>query len=440
MENLKSYYALLTGISILLSFFEVAAQPYQLKNCQNFGLRAPNMRYEDTYFISRDTGFICDLYGNIYKTTDACNNWELKINVPVVEFRSIEFSDDGQIGIAGTLSGHLYRSEDRGESWKNISSSLPDTGVDAKRICGLAHSGNNNFYGVGWWGSERARLYRSTDAGKTWTVKYMDTSMISLFVDILCKEPNMLFATGGRLNKGIRNSVVLKSIDAGDTWTEVFSDNSIGGKIWKIQFITPDVAYGAIQPYYYPDSIAIIKSTDGGNSWNIIPIGSITGNHANISTQAVGFIDEQRGWVGGYFVGFFETYDAGKTWNYVKDYSIVDMNRIFRVDATTIYATHRGGIASYMPLWPTEIANRNISQSLVPTNSIQVVFEISHLSNVVMELINISNQKTQRIMSASMPPGKYTQTIDISGYPEGSYMIWLGNDEIPLVQKFIIQR
>lgn len=450
MKYLKSYYALITGISILLSFFRVTAQPYQLKNCKNYGLRTPDRRYEDAYFISRDTGFICDLLGNIYKTTDTCNNWTLKIGAPTAGFRSIEFSDDGQTGIAGTLNGKLYRSDDRGENWIDISNSLPDIGTDAKRMCGLAHSGNNNFFGVGWWGGEQARFYRSTDAGRSWAVKYIDKNIVNSLVDIVCKDANTIFATGGKQFNGRRQNVVLKSTDNGDTWTEAYADTTLGGNIWKIQFVTSQIGYGAIESYYYPDTVAIIKTTDGGSNWNIIHIGSVNRMHSNISTQAVGFIDEHRGWVGGYFIGYYETFDGGQTWKYVNDMSIIGMNRIFRLDAETIYATHRGGIARNGLLWPAGIADK-YRQPLVPTNKlnpivpnpaknkIQIAFEIGRSSNVVMEVINISNQKTKRIMSARMPPGKYTQTIDISAYPKGNYMIWLGNDEIPLIQKFVIQ-
>src|ERR1700759_2052431 len=75
----------------------------------NFGLipMAPTSgRYDDIFFISRDTGVLVSSFGIIFKTYDGAAHWELKkATGPGIYFRSVEFSGDGQVGIAGTLSG-----------------------------------------------------------------------------------------------------------------------------------------------------------------------------------------------------------------------------------------------------------------------------------------------------------------------------------------------
>jgi len=261
-------------------FFSGFISRYNYCHAQSQWLTLPNVglqvagqpvRYDDIYFISKDTGLVVSSNGLIYKTYDGGNYWYIKADLgDNIYFRSIEFSDNGQYGIAGTLSGLVLRTIDRGETWTDISSAIPDTGMYAKRICGLAHWGNN-FYGVGWWGATVARFYKSTDSGQTWQTSYIDTNLATGLVDIIFTSADTCFATGFRMNDSGSASTVLRSVDAGQTWTKVFSDNIIGGGVWKIQFINHEIGVGSIEPWYNPDTVAMIKTTDGGSKKPFTP-------------------------------------------------------------------------------------------------------------------------------------------------------------------------
>lgn len=145
-----------TGL-LLLSLLCSAYCRAQVKGwdiCPNSGLLQPaNTRLDDIYFFNKDTGLVVTSYGQILKTTDGGNTWQGKYFAPLTAstyFRSIEFSDNHQYGIAGALDGNVFRTQDRGETWTNINSNVPDTGLYQRLICGLSHRGNNTFYGVGW--------------------------------------------------------------------------------------------------------------------------------------------------------------------------------------------------------------------------------------------------------------------------------------------------
>ncbi len=415
----------------------------------NFGL-IPMMptagRYDDIFFISHDTGVLVSSYGMIFKTYDGAEHWTLKKAVsPSAYFRSVEFSADGQTGIAGTLTGQVFRSADRGETWDDISTSIRDTSVYSGLICGLSHVGNI-FYGVGYWGGTQAHFYKSLDAGVSWGVTYLDTTLVTGLVDIVFLSENKGFVSGCRNYTGSSGleSVVLRTLDGGNTWTKVFSDTTIGGRIWKLQFVDSEFAVGSIEPIYR-DTVAMIRSTDGGNTWQIHGAGTVNAWTTGWGTQGIGFLNRQKGWLGGYYNGMFETNDGGITWDTLNINEECDrfflIDSTFYVSANTVYK-----YGSSDP--PTKVNNPTAPEFLhklypvVPNPAsgiVSIAFDINaHQTNTVLEVVNIDGRKTYPIMHGPLKPGHYEYTWDGTREPAGNYIIWLGTDEIPMVERFTV--
>lgn len=418
----------------------------------NFGLIPPatpeSARYDDIYFISHDTGILVSSFGMIFKTRDGAAHWELKkVTAAGVYFRSVEFSGDGQVGIAGTLSGTIYRSADRGETWDEISSSISDTGSDAKRICGLGHYGNI-FYGVGWWGGNVARFYKSTDAGVTWSTSYLDASLATGLVDITFLSATKGFVTGCRSYAGGSKleSVVLKTLDGGVTWTKVFSDTTIGGRIWKIQFIDNEYGVGSIEPMY-KDTVAMIKTTDGGDNWTILTAGHVDAWTGVYGTQGIGFLNRQKGWLGGYYSGMFETNDGGLTWDSLAINAECDrfflIGGTMYVSANTVYKYNSDDSTTRVIAAPA-VSYLHKLYPVVPNPGrgiVQIEFDINvHQTNTVLEIVNTDGRKTYPVMTGYLKPGHYVYKWDGRDAPDGNYIVWLGTDEIPMVQKFVLKK
>ena len=246
----------------------------------NVGL-ITDQRFEDIFFLDTNIGHAVLYDGNSCLTGNGGATWDCQYVGNAL--RSVDFINN--IGVIGSLDGKIYYSPNSGYAWADITSVVPDTGADAHRMCGLAHFGNT-FYGVGWWGSAIARFFKSTDAGNTWTTKHMDTSLVTGLVDVVFLSHDTGFVTGCKnttVNPNAANeSVILKTNDGGNTWTRVFHDTSIGGRIWKIQFINNLVGFGSIEPYYDPDTLNLVKTTDGGNTWNIIHVGRLPASNHSI--------------------------------------------------------------------------------------------------------------------------------------------------------------
>ena len=72
----------------------------------------------------------------------------------------------------------------------------------------------------------------------------------------------------------------------------------------------------------------IIKSNDGGVTWT-----SFDAPETNV--QAIGFINETRGWMGGHATGFYETNDGGESWTNINVGS--NLNRIVILNDNLAY-------------------------------------------------------------------------------------------------------
>ncbi len=411
-------------------------------------------RFEDVYFINKDTGFAVEFGGYMYKTTDAGVSWSSNYFFGPVNFRSIEFLDDGVTGLAGSFVDKVFRTPDGGITWTDISTSFTNIGSHPRTICGIAHYGNI-FYAMGWWGADTAKIFKSTDKGLTWTTTIMDPAVVTNLVDGVFLSADTGFVTGGKNTSSNPNSsnqaVILKTTDGGSTWTKVFADSVIGGRIWKIQALNHRVLVASIEPYY-SDTVAMIKSTDGGNTWVEIGTGFSAPHLPNQSqpygqTQGIGFVKEYLGWLGGWYNGAYETYDTGKTWHYLT--FGINLNRFFIIDSVHAFA---GGQQMYKYLGVATTSNQVAPQAikmphdLYPISpnpakgNVKIEFDLKTETNVVLEVASIDTRHVTRIVSARMKPGHYTYNWDGRNAPNGHYMVWLGTDEIPIVEKFVLDR
>jgi photosystem II stability/assembly factor-like uncharacterized protein len=115
----------------------------------------------------------------VYRTTDAGRHWTLVLEekTPGAFFDAITFWDAKHGILAGDpVDGHfmLYVTDDSGGTWQRVPSAklpsaLPGEGAFAASNSCLAVEGSGNaWFATG--GASFARVFRSTDRGKTWSV------------------------------------------------------------------------------------------------------------------------------------------------------------------------------------------------------------------------------------------------------------------------------
>lgn len=235
----------------------------------------------------------------------------------------------------GATGGGVWRTTDGGNSWENISD-----GYFGGSIGSVAVStwDNNVIYVGGGEGTVRGNvspgwgIWRSTDAGKTWTDLGLKNSRHIPRIQIHPKNPDLVYAAVlGDLFKSSNERGVYRSKDGGKNWERVLFANADAGVVELVMDPNnPRILYASTwrirrTPYSLEsggEGSALWKTTDGGDHWTNISsneglpkglwgISGITVSPVN-SNRLYAIIENDKG-------GVYSSSDAGATWKYVND-------------------------------------------------------------------------------------------------------------------------
>ncbi len=184
---------------------------------------------------------------------------------------------------AGYTGGGLWRTDNAGMSWRNISDGVFKTGsVGAIAVAPSDHNvmyvgmgehairGQSSTYGDG--------VYKSTDMGRTFThVGLTATRQISA-VRVHPQNPDVVYvAAQGDRWKGTAERGVYRSVDGGASWKLVLAGANAfsGASDLSMDPTNPRILYAAFwdhqrEPWYVRsggEGSGIWKSTNGGDSW-----------------------------------------------------------------------------------------------------------------------------------------------------------------------------
>ncbi|WP_075341000.1 VPS10 domain-containing protein [Tenacibaculum agarivorans] len=182
----------------------------------------------------------------------------------------------------GTTGGGLWKTEDAGQRWNNISDGFFKTGsVGAVAVS----ESNPNVVYVGM-GEHAIRgvmtsygdgVYKSTDAGKTWKhIGLTKTEQISRIV-VHPTNPDIVYvAAQGKYSLPTKERGVYKSIDGGKTWKKTLYGNEYSGASeLSIDMNNPQVLYAALWHHQRTpwkmisggSGSGLYKSVDAGETW-----------------------------------------------------------------------------------------------------------------------------------------------------------------------------
>ena len=233
----------------------------------------------------------------------------------------------------GATGGGVWKTNDAGNTWSNISDGYFGGSIGAVAV---SESDNNVLY-VGM-GEKTVRgnvssgygMWKSIDAGKTWSFKGLKNSRHIPRVRIHPKNSDIVFAAVlGDLYKSSNERGVYKSTDGGDTWRKVlFSNNDAGAIDLIIDPNNPRILYASTwnvrrTPYSLSsggEGSAIWKSTDEGETWtNISTNKGLPKRIWGISGLAVSPVNSEIVWalIENEKGGVYKSTDAGKTWNLI---------------------------------------------------------------------------------------------------------------------------
>jgi len=235
----------------------------------------------------------------------------------------------------GATGGGVWKTTDGGQSWQSVSDGFFGGSIGSVAV---ADSDPNVIFVGG--GEETVRgnvshgtgIWKSVDAGKTWTHVGLDDSRHITRIRIHPKDPDLVYAAVlGHLFGPSDMRGVYRTTDGGKTWKRILFVNRDAGAVDLILDPTnPRVVYASTwrvrrTPYSFEsggEGSGLWKSTDGGDTWieltrhDGMPKGVIGKIGITVSPSnpqnLYAIVEAKEG-------GVFRSRDGGKTWQKTND-------------------------------------------------------------------------------------------------------------------------
>jgi len=284
----------------------------------------------------------------------------------------------------------VYKSEDGGESWKNMGLK------DSRHIGGIVVDPRNSRVvfvaaeGSAWGPGGDRGLYKSSDGGESWS-KVLDISENTGINNVVMDpvDPDVMYATSEQRRRhvftkigGGPESTVYRSLDGGETWTEAgkgLPEVHIGGMGIAISPVDRNVLYLIVEAaegkggfyrssnraaswermgdhhssgqYYneiYCDPLDVDKvysmetvskvSLDGGRTWKDL---GRENRHVDDHALWIDPVDTRHFLIGG-DGGVYETFDGGSTYVFKSNLPVTQFYRVFADNARPFYNIYGG--------------------------------------------------------------------------------------------------
>jgi hypothetical protein len=227
--------------------------------------------------------------GGLWKTTDAGTTWQ-----PVTDGQ-IKSSSVGAVAVSESnpdvvylgmgetqLRGNvmqgdgIYRSVDAGRTWTHLGLSdthaigrirIHPTNPDIAYVAALGHP-----YGA----NQERGVYRTKDGGAHWTrVLFRSARAGAVDIDLDVRDPRVLYAstwevyrTPWMLSSGGPGSGLFKSTDGGDSWTEITRNPGLpAGLLGKITIAVSRADSRRVYALVEADAGGLFRSDDAGVTW-----------------------------------------------------------------------------------------------------------------------------------------------------------------------------
>ena len=304
----------------------------------------------------------------------------------------------------GGVEGGVWKSSDYGQHWANVTDGKIPGIADPIGALAVAPSNPNVIYAGTGEADIRSDfdtgdgMYKSTDAGKTWTFAGLRDTHMTADMVIDPRDPNVVYvASMGHVFKPNSDRGVFKTTDGGKTWRKIlFVDENTGGVSLSMNPHDPRVVYAAMwQAQRLPWKLTsggpgsgLYKTSDGGTRWTKIStnpgfahglLGKIGVCVAGSNPRIVYAIVQARDG------GVFRSNDAGATWNRVNAEMKLRQRAFYYI---AIYVDPNNPQIAYAPqvdgVYRTKDGGKTFTELDTPHGDNHIVWINPHNSNIVL--------------------------------------------------------
>ncbi len=307
-------------------------------------------------FVNDTLGYVTTYGNRISRTTNGGVNWTTVFNPGLSDFNYDFYMLNKDTGIAVSGS-YVYRTTN-GINWSG-----PFLLTGNIRTCAITKSGTavvSGFYGqirydasmpysnfvnydnqatgdlynrieffnssIGFICTDYGYIYKTTNAGQTWTA-YRDTNLFAdSFMDIAVIGSNKIAVTNF-------DGDVLVSSNNGQTFS-VFNVNG-QDPMYAIDFPSASVGYAV------GANGKVVKTVNGGSSWTNLSFPS-----TSLPLKDVEFIDPTTGYIGGNGGYVYKTTNGGVSWSDVFVSGLWEIQQIYFVSQDTGWAIDNYGVVA----------------------------------------------------------------------------------------------
>ena len=233
--------------------------------------------------------------GGLWKTTDGGMTWSVITDghvksasvgaVAVSESNpDIVYIGMGESCIRGNIMAGdgVYKSTDAGKTWTHVGLDAGGTKQNISKI--RIHPTNPDIVWVAVFGqhgapNEERGVFKTTDGGKTWKkVLYRDDKTGAIDISVDRTNPNVLYAAlweayriEYQMSSGGPGSGLFKSTDGGDTWTEITRNPGMpSGVVGRIGVAVSGADPNRVYALVENENGGLFSSDDAGASWKLI--------------------------------------------------------------------------------------------------------------------------------------------------------------------------
>jgi photosystem II stability/assembly factor-like uncharacterized protein len=247
----------------LLAFFQLHAQWEKV-------YEVTDNNFYTLYALDQQRVFLGAEFAGVYSSSDGGGSFTSQQLQPYGFVSSFSFENETTGYTGGGCyftfdecpGNTIYKTENGGQTWTQLLGGMFDTGV----FHSIATLGGGKIIAA----SDYGGVIRSEDGGETWAAVTLDTALGSYFQNKLqfVDEQTGFTQISFYINPGNQVKRIYKTTDGGDSWNIIFEDNDTGGKL--IDFHFSDTQHGLILSV----SGKLQRSTDGGLTWTEVTYGS----------------------------------------------------------------------------------------------------------------------------------------------------------------------